>query len=159
MDRRTFLKTSPVAAAAAAATSSIATIMSGDHSEAHAKMAEAQAEMHGALGFGIDTARKTAISVTVRPFNYDSGEHIIDFTMPDGFVPTHVDSTYSGAECYELEILDNDGCAFAVSEAAFNAGALGLWRTTKGVVRARVQYTVPLSVLPCVTVTLYGDIV
>lgn len=43
--------------------------MSGDHSEAHAKMAEAQAEMHAALGFGIDS-RKSAVSVTIIPFAY-----------------------------------------------------------------------------------------
>lgn len=168
MDRRTFLNRSDLAKAATSAARSMSALTSQNYAEAHALMEEAQAQMLAELGAGA-VVDKTAVSRKIRPHAHtnlagrkpDPHREPLDlaFDLPHGFIPTHVDSTFSGpGSCYELEIIDDEGCVLRNFEDAFNNGALQLWRPVFGKLRAKLTYVVPLSCLPEITITIYGSL-
>jgi len=168
MDRRTFLNQSELAKVAATAASSMTALMSHNYAEAHALMEEAQRQMHVALGAGA-VVDKTAVSRKIHTphchVNIDGSQPdpycsplYLAFEIPHGFIPTHVDSTYTGYSCYELEIIDDEGVVLRNLEDAFNNGSLQLWRPVVGKLCAVVTYIATLSCLPPITVTIYGSL-
>lgn len=143
MDRRSFFRSATVGAGATALS-----LVGSANAMTPEKIDESDL-------LGEKPPRRTAVSMTVTPCSFDPLEVDV-IRMPPGFIPRAVSCSMEEVVISLLD--DDDAPLFEVEAPAFRHGPLELWRDVRGKLRCRVECYTSLSVLPTVTITIYGEI-
>lgn len=75
--------------------------------------------------------------------------------LPEGFIPCACACV--GYDTF-LRLLDDKGEVLALHEESFKFGPIDFWRPVEGKLRCEITCDGAPSVLPCATITIYGEI-